>query len=163
MPETRFCRHCGASNAARAQFCRKCGRDLTAVTSTRPRGQPAQQTPVYQPSEEQLNESYRRSGHEVLKPFRKTVVNGVERFTGTTRHPNGYQMQIQIYLADSFANAQSCKERLSKRYEARGYSAQKTERDEWVGVLGGTLISIMAKRDSLFGVPTTGVIAISTS
>jgi hypothetical protein len=132
-------------------------------TSTRPRGQPAQQTPVDQRSEEELNESYRRSGHEVIKPFRKTVVNGVERFSGTTRHPDGYQMQIQIYLANSFASAERCKELLSKGYEARGYSAHKTARDEWVGVLGGTLISIMAKKDSLLGVPTTGVIAISTS
>jgi ribosomal protein L40E len=163
MPETKFCRHCGARIAIHAQFCNKCGKGQTASKATRPVDQAAGQTRVAQSGEEQLNESYRRSGHKVLEPFRKTVVEGVERFAGTTRHPKGYRMQIQIYVTNSCTEARSCKERLSKRYETRGYRTHKTERDQWVGVSGGTLVSIMAKKDSLFGVPTTGVISVSRS
>jgi ribosomal protein L40E len=162
MPETKFCRHCGASIAPHAQFCNKCGKDQMAVTQARQEGRPVEPR-IDERGEEQLNESYRHSGHEVLKPFQLTVVQGVQRFAGTTRHPNGYQMQIHIYVANSFANALGCKKQLSERYEALGYTARKIAGEEWVGVAGRTLVSIAANKDSLFGVPTTGVIAVSTS
>ena len=108
---------------------------------------------------ELLNESYLRSGHAVLEPFQKTVVNGTECFTGTTRHPKGHTLEIKVYLADSYENARRFKEQLSSGYQAHGYVTHKAEDDTWMGVFEGTMISVMAEQTSALGVPTTMVVS----
>jgi hypothetical protein len=106
-----------------------------------------------------LNESYRRSGPTVREPFQKTVVNGIECFTGKTRHPNGHPLEIKVYLADSYENAQRFKEQLSSGYQAHGYVTQEDKLDTWMGVFGSTLISVVAEQTSALGVPTTMVVS----
>jgi hypothetical protein len=159
-----FCRYCGASVAPEAQFCRKCGKNLTSdVKESAPPAvhspvEPATHSPVDR-RDELLNESYRRSGQEILRPFEKTVVNGVECFSGKTRHRDGRTLEITLYPAPSFEHARQLKEQLSNGYQARGYATYKTADNTWMGFLEGTLISVAAEQASALRVPTTIVIA----
>jgi predicted nucleic acid-binding Zn ribbon protein len=158
VPATKHCRYCGAIIATDAQFCRKCGANLSGTASTRARAPPSKQRPKGDGSE-LFNESYRRSGHEVLTPFHKTVEDGVVRFGGTTRHPNGHTLEITIYVAKSYSEAQQFKEDISNEYQVLGYETHKMTDDAWMGVNEDTLVSVVAKQTSALGVPTTMVVS----
>jgi hypothetical protein len=67
-------------------------------------------------------------------------------------------LEVKIYLANSYENAQRFRKQLSSGYQ-NGYVTKKTEDDTWTGVFEGTLISVMAEETSALGVPTTMVVS----